>query len=59
MNGYVAFYNGKRTEIKAESSYQAQCLAVEHFKPPKSKRHLVHVQLAETDGKPVINTPVD
>ena len=55
MNGYVCFYNGKRWECHAESSYKAQQLAVAHFKPPKSKQHMVSVVLAEKDGKEVVH----
>jgi hypothetical protein len=51
--GYIALYQGKRTEIYAGGLYQAQQKALEHFKPPKSKRHLVTVHLAEIDGEPV------
>ena len=39
--------------MKAQDLYDAKCLAVEHFKAPKSKTHLVHVQPAyenETDA---------
>ena len=32
---------------------------IAHFKPPKSKQHLVSVVLAETDGKQVTHTAVD
>lgn len=49
MNGYKAFYNGKSIDVYAETSYSAQTKAVELFKPPKSKRHMVHVVLCETN----------
>ncbi len=51
MNGYIAFYLGKKIEVHAETSYAAFQQAVEKFKPPKSKQHHVVVQLAEIDGK--------
>lgn len=55
--GYVFFYFGTRIEVYAPSLYRATEIAVAHFKPPKSKRHMVHGMLAETaDGKPVIHT---
>ena len=57
MNGYIAFFNGKRVEVYAGSLYQAQLKAIEIFKPAKSKRHMVHAHLAEKDGVPVIHTP--
>lgn len=51
--GYIALYQSKRAEIYAESLYAAKMQALEHFKPPKSKRHLVSVHLAEVDGETV------
>jgi len=60
MNGYKAFYDGKSIEVHAESSYRAQRKAVEFFKPPKRKEHLVHVVLCErSDGSTVIHKPQD
>ena len=55
--GYVAHFGGKTAEVWADSSYRASELAVAHFKPAKSKRHLVSVTLAEVNGKTVIHTP--
>jgi hypothetical protein len=56
-NGYVYFYNGKRIEVYASSLSAANDKAVAHFKPPKSKRHMVHGMIAEDkDGKPVIHS---
>lgn len=55
MNGYVAFYNQRRTEVYADSLYEAKELAIAAFKPPKSKRHMVTVVLAEKDGQPVVH----
>lgn len=60
LYGYVALFNGRRYELRAVSSYAAQLAAVEHFKPTKSKRHLVSVHLAEdTNGNTVTQTPTD
>jgi hypothetical protein len=56
MNGYIAFFNDRRIEIYADTSYQAQLKAVEIFKPSKSKRHLVSVHLAEKGGEQVEHT---
>jgi hypothetical protein len=53
MYGYIALYGEKRWELHAGSLYAAKQAAVEHFKPPKSKRHLVTVHLAEIDGETV------
>jgi hypothetical protein len=54
--GYIALYGGGRTEFYADSLYGAQRKALEHFKPPKSKAHLVNVFLAEIDGETVTQT---
>jgi hypothetical protein len=57
MNGYIAIYQGKRTEIYAESLYAAKVEAIRALKVPKSKTGLLSVMLAEKDGAPVIHTP--
>lgn len=57
QNGYVAFYNGKRLELYADTLLQAKEKAVQAFKAPKSKAHMVSVVLAEVDGKEVTHTP--
>ena len=57
MNGFVAFFNGKRHELHAESLYAAKLAAIAFFKPAKSKAHMVSVMLAEKDGMPVTHTP--
>lgn len=59
MHGYIGFYNGKRVEIYADSLYQAKLKALDHFKPPKSKVHMVSVVLAEKDGEAVTHVAVD
>ena len=59
MNGYIAFFNGKQTEVTANSSYEAQCKAIAFFNPPKSKRHMVHVALAEVDSVPYVHVAID
>jgi len=56
MNGYICFFNSKRIELYANSAYDAQCKAIEEFKPRKSQRHMVSVHLAEIDGKQVVHT---
>lgn len=53
MYGYIALYGDKRWELYADSLYAAKQKADEHFKPPKSKRHLVTVHLVEKDGETV------
>lgn len=49
-NGYICMYGARRFECYAPTQYQAFQKAVEHFKPPKSKRHLVSAHLAERGG---------
>lgn len=56
MNGYVCFYNGKRVEVYANTTLEALDKAMEQFKPPKSKRHMVSVVLAEKGGESVVHT---
>lgn len=56
MNGYVCLYCRKRFEVYANSLSQARELAIAHFRPAKSKLGLLVVTLAETDGKPVLNS---
>lgn len=54
MNGYIAFYKGKKIEVYAESSYKAQVKAAEILKARKS--YEVTVVLAEKDGQPVVHS---
>lgn len=56
LNGYVFFFGAQRHELLAASLFAAKEAAVAHFKPAKSKRHLVHGMLAEKDGEPVIHS---
>jgi hypothetical protein len=57
MNGYIAFYKGKRIEVYANSSFEAQTKAAAIFKAKKSWE--VSVVLAEKDGKEVVHIAVD
>lgn len=54
MNGYVCFYRGKRTEVYADTSLEAQTQAAKHFKAKKA--YEVTVVLAEKGGEPVVHT---
>ena len=56
MNGYIAFYAGKELEVFATSQYAAKCIAVEKFKAPKSKQHMVSVMLCQKDGEQVTHS---
>ena len=61
MNGYIAFYNGKRKEVLANTIYEAQLLATAAFqKEVKGRKRIkswdVNIGLAEVDGKQVTST---
>lgn len=57
MFGYVCFYNGRRAEIYANSSYEAQQKAAAHFKLKEKQRYKVSVILAERpDGTEVVHS---
>jgi hypothetical protein len=54
LHQYACFYSGKETEISAAELYEAKLKAIDHFKPPKSKRHMISVVLIQrSDGSPV------
>jgi hypothetical protein len=57
MNGYVCFYRGKRCEVHATTTYEAQKKAAVVFKAKKT--YDVSVTLAEKDGETVIHKPLD
>ena len=57
MNGYIALYRGKRIEVHAETSHQAQTIAAGKFKAKKS--YEVSVYLAEKDGEQVTHTATE
>lgn len=58
MNGYVAFWNGQRCEVYADSSYVAQAEAVVVFQNntrKKVKSYDVTVVLAEKNNEQVVH----
>lgn len=55
MNGYICYFMGRTWECHADTSYQATQLAIKHFNPSKKYKHMMHVMIAEKDGKPVIH----
>ena len=57
MNGYVAFYRGKRIEVIAETSYEAQKKAAAQFKAKKP--YEVIVVLAEKGGEQITHTATE
>jgi hypothetical protein len=54
LNGYIAFYKQKRTEVYASTSYEAQTKAAAFFKA--RKQYEVSVHLAEKGGAPVLHS---
>ena len=59
MNGYIGFYSGGTVEIRAETLFEAKTKALAHFRAPRSKQHMVHVELAEKAGEPVTHVAVN
>ena len=57
MNGYVCFWKGKRAEIEAETSYQAQLAVEPVFQKMAGRRRVnrtdITVILAEKSGKQI------
>lgn len=57
-NGYIAFVEGKRYEVYAETLDQAYAKARALYTGRK-KHPSITVVLAEKDGQPVVHTAVD
>ena len=55
MNGYIAFWKGKRIEVHAETSYKAQQQAAKVF-GKYARSYDITIVLAEKDGQPVIHS---
>lgn len=53
--GYIAFYNGKQVEVRADTSLEAQKLAAAYFRCKQPYK--VTVVLAEINSKPVEHKP--
>lgn len=56
MNGYLAFYKGKKMEIFAATSYEAQQKAALAFRAKKS--YDVTVMICEKDSEQVVHAAV-
>ena len=54
LNGYVVFYNGKRLEVYAATSYAAQQEAAKQLNVKPKKQYLISVALCERAGEQVI-----
>ena len=60
MFGYVCFYKGKRIEVRALRSFDAQEIAAKIFRVKAKKSHEVSVYLAEKPtGEPVIHSTAE
>lgn len=53
MNTYDAFYESRKSVVEAESLYAAKLAAVAHFKPRKSREHMVSVVLTKLGDRAV------
>lgn len=58
MNGYIAFVEGQRHEVYADTLLGAHTAAKALYKG-KKKHPTVHVTLAELNGAPVTHVAVD
>ena len=56
LNGYIAFFRGKKIEVEAKSSYEAQQIAAKKFGARRESD--VTVMLAEKDGQSVKHDPM-
>lgn len=56
-NGYIGFYKGKKFEVYAKTSYEAQQLIAKENGIKKA--YEITVKLAEKDGKEVVHKPLD
>lgn len=56
VNGYIAFFRGKKIEVEAKSSYEAQQIAAKKFGARRESD--VTVMLAEKDGHQVKHDPM-
>lgn len=53
---FGAMWNGKEAEIEASSLYSAKLKAIELFKTPKSKQHMIVIALLKKDNAEVIHS---
>ena len=58
MNGYIAYYKGKKIEVRADTAYKAQLEAAKQFGVRAQDSWKVTVVLAEKDGVPVVHAPL-
>ena len=58
LNPYITMYKGKKHELYAENSAQAQVLAGAFFKVRPTNSHWIHVHLAEEEEGDVAPEPI-
>jgi hypothetical protein len=56
VNGYIAFFKDKQTEVYAETSLKARDKAAEFFKVKPKNAYQVSVVLCEKDGEQVTHS---
>ena len=56
MNTYIAFFNGRRLELQADSMYAAVLMARKELKVSKSKEGLLAVALAAKGDEAVVHS---
>lgn len=56
MAKFLFYFGDKTVEITADGMYPAKVKAIAHFKPAKSKQHMVHGVLCEVDGEQVTHS---
>ena len=56
MNGYVCFYNGRKVEVRANTSYMAQGTAAAIFGLKPKMQYKINVVLAERNGETVAHS---
>ena len=58
--GYIAMFNGRRTEVYAKTLLDAHVKAGDRMKVPAKQRYKMITMLAEdSNGKPVVHTAVN
>lgn len=53
---YFHLHAAKPIEVRAASLYAAKQAGIAHFKPSRSKQHMVSAYLVERDGEQVTTT---
>lgn len=59
MNGYIAFYNGKRIEVYAATLLAARNEAAKLLQVKAKNAYKIAIALAEKNGEQVVNAPQD